>query len=97
MELWQNSSVLWLVTHLYFKILCGRPTIDDIILGVPNLIPFVAVLLAHEVGHLVAAKRAGLELGPPFFIPSLQVTSLGFLSSYDAGRVLGMIQSWPSF
>jgi Zn-dependent protease len=32
---------------------------------------FVALILVHEFGHLVAARRFGLRTGPPIFIPMM--------------------------
>ena len=31
---------------------------------------FVLLLLVHELGHYVAARQRGLEVGAPVFIPS---------------------------
>jgi Zn-dependent protease len=32
---------------------------------------FVVLILVHELGHLVAARRFGLRTGPPIFIPMM--------------------------
>jgi len=40
---------------------------------VPGLwfsLPLLAVLLAHEMGHYLVAKRRGLDVSPPYFIPA---------------------------
>lgn len=37
--------------------------------GWPYAVGFVALLFAHEMGHYVAARRCGLEVGAPTFIP----------------------------
>ena len=39
------------------------------IFGLPFAIGFVALLLVHEMGHYVAAKQRGLNVGLPAFIP----------------------------
>jgi hypothetical protein len=40
---------------------------------VPGLwfsLPLLAVLLAHEMGHYLVARRRGLDVSPPYFIPA---------------------------
>jgi Zn-dependent protease len=32
-------------------------------------VPFVAILLAHEMGHYLMARRHGVPVTPPFFLP----------------------------
>ncbi|KAL2642682.1 hypothetical protein R1flu_010269 [Riccia fluitans] len=39
-----------------------------------------AVLLAHEAGHLYAAKEVGAKLSVPYFIPSWQLGSFGVIT-----------------
>lgn len=43
---------------------------------------FVVLLLVHECGHLVAAKRLGLNVGAPVFIPFMGA----FIAMKDAPR-----------
>eukprot|EP00898_Chlorokybus_atmophyticus_P008631 jgi/Chlat1/876/Chrsp107S01344 len=40
-------------------------------------LPLIAALGAHELGHIIAAKKNNLKLSPPFFIPSLDLGSFG--------------------
>lgn len=37
--------------------------------GAMFALPFLGILLAHESGHYVAARRHGIPVTPPFFIP----------------------------
>ncbi|HZD04657.1 MAG TPA: site-2 protease family protein, partial [Longimicrobiales bacterium] len=37
--------------------------------GAPFALPFVGILLAHEMGHYLTARRHGVAATPPFFIP----------------------------
>ena len=39
------------------------------IFGLPFAVGFVALLLVHEMGHYVAARQRGLNVGLPAFIP----------------------------
>lgn len=39
-----------------------------------------AILGAHEIGHILAAKSLGAELGVPYFIPSWQIGSFGAIT-----------------
>lgn len=37
--------------------------------GLRFSLPLVAILLAHELGHYLTARRYGLDASPPYFIP----------------------------
>lgn len=37
--------------------------------GAPFALPFMGILLAHELGHYLTARRYGIRVTPPFFIP----------------------------
>lgn len=39
--------------------------------GLSFSLPLLAILLCHELGHYVAARRYQLSVSPPFFIPGL--------------------------
>lgn len=39
-------------------------------------LPLMGVLLGHELGHYVAARRHGLDASPPYFIPAPFIISL---------------------
>lgn len=40
-----------------------------LVFGLPYAVGFVLLLLAHELGHYVAARQRGLDVGAPTFIP----------------------------
>lgn len=44
----------------------------------------LAVLAAHEVGHIVAARKYGVRLSPPFLIPAWQLGSYGAITKFDS-------------
>lgn len=46
----------------------------------PGALVVAAVLAAHELGHLAAAKRAGIRLSVPYFIPSWQLGTFGAIT-----------------
>lgn len=48
--------------------------------ALPPALVTLGILAAHEIGHLAGAKKAGLELAPPIFIPA----GLGLLGSFGA-------------
>ena len=37
--------------------------------GWPFALPLLAILLIHELGHYVAARRYAIDASPPFFLP----------------------------
>ena len=38
--------------------------------GLSFSLPLLAILLCHELGHYVTARRYGLDVSPPYFIPA---------------------------
>ncbi|HIK28963.1 MAG: site-2 protease family protein [Oscillatoriaceae bacterium SKW80] len=54
----------------------------------PELLPISsgiwAVLLAHEIGHQVMAKRHQVRFSWPFFIPTWQIGSFGALNRFES-------------
>lgn len=38
--------------------------------GIPFAMALMAILLAHEMGHYLTAKRYGINASPPFFLPA---------------------------
>jgi Zn-dependent protease len=38
--------------------------------GMPFAMALMAILLAHEMGHYLTAKRYGIDASPPFFLPA---------------------------
>ncbi|HEU5170054.1 MAG TPA: site-2 protease family protein [Gemmatimonadales bacterium] len=37
--------------------------------GWPFAVPLLAILLVHELGHYLAARRYGIDASPPYFLP----------------------------
>jgi Zn-dependent protease len=44
--------------------------------GLLFALPMIGVLLAHELGHYAAARRHGLDVSPPYFLPAPFLISL---------------------
>ncbi|MBW4467999.1 MAG: site-2 protease family protein [Pegethrix bostrychoides GSE-TBD4-15B] len=44
----------------------------------------LAVLLLHELGHRLLARRYQVRLSPPFFLPALQIGSFGSLMRFES-------------
>ena len=42
------------------------------------------ILLAHELGHRLVARRNNVRLSPPFFIPSFQIGSFGAINRFES-------------
>lgn len=47
-----------------------RAWIRDWPVGLSFSLPLLAILLCHELGHYVAARRYDLDVSPPYFIPA---------------------------
>ncbi len=41
----------------------------DILPGWPFAAPLIAILLVHELGHYITARRYAIDASPPFFLP----------------------------
>jgi membrane-associated protease RseP (regulator of RpoE activity) len=52
--------------------------------GYPFALPFLAILVCHELGHYVAARLHGIDASPPYFLP-MPLPPIGTL-----GAVIGM-------
>lgn len=50
----------------------------------PLAVGILAVLITHEVGHRILAKRYQVRLSPPFFIPTWQLGSFGSLMRIES-------------
>jgi membrane-associated protease RseP (regulator of RpoE activity) len=44
--------------------------------GLPFALPFMSILLGHEMGHYVAARRHGVRVTLPFFLPMIPTLSV---------------------
>ncbi|HET7564802.1 MAG TPA: site-2 protease family protein [Gemmatimonadaceae bacterium] len=59
------------------------PTPSVLRSGLPFALPLLAILLAHESGHYVAARRYRVDASPPYFIPFLpQLNAIGTLGAF---------------
>ncbi|MCU0548343.1 MAG: site-2 protease family protein [Leptolyngbya sp. Prado105] len=50
----------------------------------PFSLGILAVLLAHEFGHWIVAKRHQIKLNLPFFIPTWQIGSFGAITKFGS-------------
>jgi hypothetical protein len=48
----------------------GRILPAQLVPGLWFSVPLLALLLAHEMGHYLVARRRGLDVSPPYFIPA---------------------------
>lgn len=65
-----------------------NPDINAIKSAVPGTLATLAILLSHEIGHVLGAGQARLEVGPPVFIPA----GLGLLGSFGSiTRIKGIV------
>ena len=51
---------------------------------VPFLVGLLVVLVTHELGHWLWARRYGIRLSPPFLIPTWQIGSFGGLTRFES-------------
>ena len=61
-------STLWL-TYTDPRLVLLALTPSYLVHGLAFSLPLISILLAHEMGHYLAARRHGLAATPPFFIP----------------------------
>jgi membrane-associated protease RseP (regulator of RpoE activity) len=61
-----DDSVVLPLFHLQW--LARHPS--DIFLGIPFSLTLMGILLAHELGHFILARRNGVDATLPFFIPA---------------------------
>ena len=60
-----------------------HPALDSLRAGLAFSLPLAAILLAHESGHYVAARRYKVDVSPPYFIPfPASVNLLGTLGAF---------------
>jgi len=51
---------------------------------IPLSLGIWAILGAHELGHKLVADRYQVRLGPPFFIPAIQIGSFGAVTRFES-------------
>ncbi len=52
--------------------------------ALPIAAGFFTVLLAHEVGHRILARRHGVKLSLPYLIPSVEIGSFGAITRFES-------------
>ncbi|MBE9113045.1 site-2 protease family protein [Nodosilinea sp. LEGE 07298] len=52
--------------------------------ALPFLVALLIILVAHEAGHWVAARRYNIRLSPPFLIPAWQIGAFGSLTRFES-------------
>ena len=60
----------------------GRIFPAQLVPGLWFSLPLLGVLLAHELGHYLVARRRGLDVSPPYFIPA--TLPLNFIGTFGA-------------
>jgi membrane-associated protease RseP (regulator of RpoE activity) len=51
--------------------------------GMPFALSLMAVLLAHETGHYLTAKRYGINASPPYFLPApIEINFIGTFGAF---------------
>jgi len=51
---------------------------------IPLSLGIWTILVAHELGHYLVAKRNNIKLGFPFFIPNWQIASFGGITRFES-------------
>lgn len=59
----------WIVSSFRFVEEVERAGWRHLIVGWSFAAPLLGILLVHELGHYVAARRYALDVSPPFFLP----------------------------
>jgi Zn-dependent protease len=50
--------------------------------GLVFSVPLIAILLGHELGHYLLARRHGVDVSPPYFIPSPRLNAIGTFGAF---------------
>ena len=80
-----RDAVLWREVPLgpWVLPLPGRILPAQVVPGLWFSLPLLAVLLAHEMGHYLVARRRGLDVSPPYFIPApLPLSLIGTFGAF---------------
>jgi membrane-associated protease RseP (regulator of RpoE activity) len=92
-ERWWLHALLFLITLLTMAVAGATftgitaswevPSARAVLAGLPFALPLAAILLAHESGHYLLARRYRVDSSPPFFLPlPPQFTVLGTLGAF---------------
>ncbi|MGC1309896.1 MAG: site-2 protease family protein [Phormidesmis sp.] len=52
--------------------------------ALPIALGIIAVLGAHELGHIFMAKKRAVKISPPFFLPAWQLGSFGAITRFES-------------
>jgi membrane-associated protease RseP (regulator of RpoE activity) len=52
--------------------------------ALPFLVALLVILISHEAGHWLAARRYNVRLSPPFLIPAWQIGAFGSLTRFES-------------
>jgi membrane-associated protease RseP (regulator of RpoE activity) len=52
--------------------------------SIPLTLGLWIILIAHEIGHRIGAKRYNLRLSVPFFLPNWQIGSFGAITRFES-------------
>lgn len=80
-----RDAVLWREVWLgpWAVPLPGRILPAQVVPGLWFSLPLLAVLLAHEMGHYLVARRRRLDVSPPYFIPApLPLSLIGTFGAF---------------
>lgn len=59
-----------------------QPGLAQLGAGLPFSLPLAAILLAHESGHYLVARRYRVDASPPYFIPFPPINLIGTLGAF---------------
>ncbi|MCL7030389.1 hypothetical protein MKW94_019328 [Papaver nudicaule] len=75
-----STLLLRNVPELQTNLLSVFDNVDLLRGGLSGAFVTACILGAHEVGHILVARSAGIKLGVPYFIPSWQIGSFGAIT-----------------
>ncbi|GAV56759.1 Peptidase_M50 domain-containing protein [Cephalotus follicularis] len=68
------------VPALQSNLLSSFDNLNLLVGGLPGALVTALILGVHELAHILVAKSAGIKLGVPYFVPSLQIGSFGAIT-----------------
>jgi hypothetical protein len=54
----------------------------ELLPGLVFSLPLLAILFGHEMGHFLAARRHGMDVSPPYFIPAPRLNVIGTFGAF---------------
>lgn len=85
---WGRNLLLFVLTAISVFVTAGlavdarQRVFLDVVEGAKLAVALLSILLAHEFGHYLAARRYGLDATLPFFIPAPFVSLVGTLGAF---------------